>query len=100
MVKTKVTNRTLGTLFKVLVKKNVKAWDELLPHTKFAFNRALSKAMHLSPFHVVHGYNPKTPFDLTAICTPTKFSWLGEKRAKEIKDLHTQVQERIERFNT
>jgi len=71
---TEVTNRTLGTLLRVLVKKNVKAWDEPLPHAKFAFNRASSKAMHLSPFQMVYGSNLKTPLDLMPIPTPTKFS--------------------------
>jgi len=71
---TEVTNRTLGTLLRVLVKKNVKAWDELVPHAEFACNRAPSKATHLSPFQVVYGYNPKTPLNLTPIPTPTKFS--------------------------
>ena len=62
---TEVTNRTLGTLLRVLVKKNMNEWDELLPHAEFTFNRALSKATHLSPFQVVYGYNPRTPLDLT-----------------------------------
>jgi len=35
---TEVTSQTLGTLPRVLVKKNVKGWDELLPHVEFAFN--------------------------------------------------------------
>ena len=35
---TEVTNHTLGTLLRALVKKNIKAWDELLPHAEFAFN--------------------------------------------------------------
>jgi len=34
----------------VLVKKNVKGWDGLLPHAEFAFNKAPSKATDLSPF--------------------------------------------------
>jgi len=94
-----VTNRTLGTLLRVLVKKSVKGWDELLPHAEFAFNRALSKATSLSPFQVVYGYNPRTPLDLVPIPNPTKFSWEAEKRAKEIQELHTKVKERIEKSN-
>jgi len=74
---TEVTNRTLGTLLKVLVKKNIKAWDKL-PHAEFAFNRAPSKATHLFPFQVVYGYNLKTPLDLTPIPTPNKF--VGRQR--------------------
>jgi len=47
---TKVTNRTLGTLLRVLVNKSIKGWDELLHHVEFAFNQAPSKATCLSSF--------------------------------------------------
>ena len=96
---TEVTNRTLGTLLRVLVKKNIKGWDELLCHAEFAFNRTPSKATGLSPFQVVYGYNPRTPLDLVPISNPTKFSWEADKRAKEIQDLHAKVRERIEKSN-
>jgi len=82
------------------VKKSVKGWDELLPHAEFAFNRAPSKTTQLSPFQVVYGCNPRTPLDLTPLPTSAKFSWEVEKRAKEMKNLHTQVQERIEKVNS
>ena len=97
---TEATNQTLGTLLRVFVKKNVKGWDELLPHAEFSFNKAQSKATRLSPFQVVYGFNSRNPLDLTPLPTPTKFSWDMEKRAKEIKDLHAQVQKRIERANS
>ena len=96
---TEVTNRTLGTLLRVLVKKSIKGWDELLPHAEFAFNRAPSKATSLSPFQVVYGCNPRTPLDLVPIPNPTKFSWEADKRAKEIQELHTKVRARIEKSN-
>jgi len=38
--------------------------------------------------------------DLIPLPTYTKFSWEAEKRAKEIKDLHAQVKERIEKVNS
>jgi len=43
---------------------------------------------------------PKDSFDLTPLPTPTKFSWEAEKKAKEIKELHTQVRDRIGRANS
>jgi len=95
-----VTNRTLGSLLRALVKKSVKGWDELLPHAEFAFNSAPSKTTRLSPFQVVYGCNPKTPLDLTPLPILAKYSWEAEKRAKEIKDLHAQVWERIEKVNS
>ena len=94
-----VTNSTLGTLFRVLVKKSMKGWGDLLPHTEFAFNRAPSKATNLFPFKVAYGYNPWSPLDLVPIPNPTKFSLDAEKRAKEIQELHAKVRERIEKSN-
>jgi len=82
------------------VRKNIKGWDELLPHAEFAFNMAPSKTTRLSSFQVVYGCNPRTPLDLTPLPIPAKYSWEAEKRAKEIKDLHAQVQERIEKVNS
>jgi len=60
-----VTNRTLGTLLRALIKPNATAWDLLLPHTEFAYNKAPSKATGLSPFKVVYGVNPLSPTNLT-----------------------------------
>ena len=86
-------------MLRVLVKKSIKGWDELLPHAEFAFNRALSKATNLSPFQAVSNYNPRTPLDLVPIPNPTKFSWEVEKRTKEIQELDTKIRERIEKSN-
>ena len=44
---TEVTNRTLGTLLRALIKPHAKAWDLLLPHAEFAYNKAPSKATGL-----------------------------------------------------
>jgi len=96
---TEVTNRILGTLIRALIKKNIKAWDELLPHAEFAFNWAPGKATGLSPFQIVYKQNSKTPLDLIPIPTPTKFSWEAEKRSKEIQDLHSHIREKIEKSN-
>ena len=62
---TEVTNRTLGTLLRALVEPHAKAWDLLLLHAEFTYNRAPSKATGLSPFKVVYGIDPLSPNDLT-----------------------------------
>jgi len=62
---TEESNRTLGTLLRALIKPNAKAWDLLLPHVEFAYNKAPSKATGLSPFKVVYGTDPLSPNDLT-----------------------------------
>jgi hypothetical protein len=34
-----VVNRTLGTMLRAVLKKNLKMWEECLPHVEFAYNR-------------------------------------------------------------
>ena len=38
---TKVVNRTLSTLLRVVIKKNLRTWEECLPHVEFAYNRVV-----------------------------------------------------------
>ena len=50
-----VVNRSLGTLLRVLVKKNLKAWDLLPAHAEFAYNRSPNCTTKESPFKIVYG---------------------------------------------
>ena len=87
---TEVVNRTLGTLLRVLVKKNLKAWDLLLAHAEFAYNRAPSRTTNESPFKVVYGQNPLGPLDLLPI-HQEKMNVEVSKRVREIQELHKKV---------
>ncbi|XP_028193856.1 uncharacterized protein LOC114379406, partial [Glycine soja] len=61
---TEVVNRTLGTLLRTVLRKNLKTWEACLPHVEFAYNRAVHSTTNCSPFEVVYGFNPLTPLDL------------------------------------
>ncbi|XP_042444031.1 uncharacterized protein LOC122029149, partial [Zingiber officinale] len=61
---TEVVNRTLSTLLRAIIKKNIKSWEECLPHVEFAYNRAVHSTTQFSPFEIVYGFNPLTPLDL------------------------------------
>jgi len=63
--KTEVINQTVGTLRRALIKPQAKAWDMLLPHAEFAYYRAPSKAIVLSPFKMVYEIDSISPLDLT-----------------------------------
>ncbi|XP_031403186.1 uncharacterized protein LOC116212684, partial [Punica granatum] len=62
---TEVVNRTLSTLLRAIIKKNIKTWEECLPHVEFAYNRSVHSATKFSPFEIVYGFNPLTPLDLS-----------------------------------
>jgi hypothetical protein len=47
---TEVVNRTLGTMLRAILKKNLKMWEECLPHVEFAYNRATHSMTKVRPF--------------------------------------------------
>jgi hypothetical protein len=53
-----LVNHTLGTMLRVVLKKNLKMWEECLPHVQFAYNWATHSTTKVSPFQVVYGFTP------------------------------------------
>jgi hypothetical protein len=47
---TEVVNRTLSTMPRAILKKNLKLWEECLPHIEFAYNRSLHSTTNMFPF--------------------------------------------------
>jgi translation initiation factor IF-1 len=85
---TEVTNRTLTTVLRAIIKKNLKLWEEALPHVEFAYNRTMHSSTQLTPFECVYGTNPLTPLDLTPYPMREKESFDAGKHVEYIKDLH------------
>jgi hypothetical protein len=61
---TEVVNRTLSTVLRCMIKKNLREWEDCLPHVEFAYNKAVHSTTQLCPFKVVCGFKPITPLDL------------------------------------
>ncbi|KAL1197953.1 hypothetical protein V5N11_013641 [Cardamine amara subsp. amara] len=64
---TEIVNRTLSTLLCALIKKNLKTWEDFLPHIEFAYNRSMHSATKFYPFEIVYGFNHISPLDLTTL---------------------------------
>lgn len=64
---TKVLNRTLSSLLRAIIKKNLKTWEDCLPHVEFAYNRCIHFATKFSPYEMVYGFNPLSYLDLTSL---------------------------------
>ena len=93
---TKVANRIFSTLLRAIIKKNLKSWEECLPHVEFAYNRTVHSATQFSPFEVVYGFNPLTPLDLIPLPLSEHANLDGAKKAEIIKTLHEKVRANIE----
>jgi len=66
---------------------------------EFVYNKAPSKATDLSPFKVVHGIDPLGPLDLIPKPLNQKPSADAKARVEEIRKIHEQVKNMIEKFN-
>ncbi|GKV29618.1 hypothetical protein SLEP1_g38525 [Rubroshorea leprosula] len=88
--------RMMGTQLH-FVGKNLRQWDLVLAQAEFAYNNSSNQAIGKCPFEVVYGVRPLSPLDLAPLPTSRQFSGDAEQRAKEIKKLHEEVRENLQR---
>ncbi|GKV41594.1 hypothetical protein SLEP1_g49100 [Rubroshorea leprosula] len=94
---TEAINKILGNLLRSFVGKNLRQWDLVLAQAEFAYNNSSNQATGKCPFEVVYGVRPFSPLDLAPLPTSRQFSADVEQRAKEIKKLHEEVREKLQR---
>ncbi|KAK1594500.1 hypothetical protein QYE76_018803 [Lolium multiflorum] len=94
---TEVVNRTLSQLLRSMIKKNLKEWEDCLPHVEFAYNRAVHYITELCPFEVVHGFKPITPLDLLPLPIHERVNMEASKRADFVQKIHAKTKELIEK---
>ncbi|KAK1619622.1 hypothetical protein QYE76_025139 [Lolium multiflorum] len=94
---TEVVNRTLSQLLRSMIKKNLKEWEECLPHVEFSYNRAVHSTTELCPFEVVYGFKPITPLDLLPLPIHERVNMEASKRADYVKKIHEKTKELIEK---
>src|SRR4051812_35877829 len=84
---TEVVNRSLSTLLCLLIKKNLKDWEDCIPHAEFAYNRSKHTTTKQSPFMVVYGFKPSTTLDLLPLPLHEHVNMDIKKRAESMKKL-------------
>ena len=90
-------NRTLSTLLRAIIKKNIKTWEDCFPHVEFAYNRIIHSATKFSLFEIVYGFNPLTPLDLSPLPMSQHVNLDGKKKAEFVKQIHEKARLNIER---
>jgi hypothetical protein len=68
-------NRTLSIMLRAVLKKNIKMWEECLPHVEFAYNRSLHSTTKMCPFEIVYDLLPRTPIDLMPLPSSKKLNF-------------------------
>ena len=84
---------------RAIIKKNMKYWDEILPHVEFVYNRAMHSSIYYSPFEIVYGFNLLIPLDLFPLSMSEQVNLDGVQKAGFIRNLHEKVRQNIERRN-
>jgi hypothetical protein len=86
-------------MLRAVLKKNIKMWEDCLPHIEFAYNRSLHSTTKMCPFEVVYGLLPRAPIDLMPLPTSKKLNFDAKQRAELMLKLHETTKENIERMN-
>jgi hypothetical protein len=82
-----------------VLKKNIKMWEECLPHVEFAYNRSLHSSTKMYPFEIVHGLLPRAPIDLMPLQSSKKLNFDAKQRTELMLKIHKTTKENIERNN-
>jgi hypothetical protein len=95
---TEVVNHTLLTLLRAVLKKNLKLWEESLPHVEFAYNRVVHSTTKFSLFEIVYGFKHATLIDLLPLPMQECVNFDATKRAEFVKTLHEREKSNIEKM--
>ena len=85
-------------MLRAILKKNLKMWEECLPHVDFAYNRMVHSTTKVSPFQVVYGFNPKAPIDLLPLPTTERVNFYAKQHTEFVLKLHKTTKENIEKM--
>nr|CAD39843.2 OSJNBb0072N21.12 [Oryza sativa Japonica Group] len=84
---------------RAVLKKNIKMWEECLPHVEFSYNRSQHSTTKKCPFEIVYGLLPRAPIDLLPLPTSERVNFDAKHRAELMLKLHETTKENIERMN-
>jgi hypothetical protein len=90
-------HKPLSTLLRVLIKKNIKEWEERLPIAEYAYNRARHSTTGKSPFEVLYGFNLLSPLDILPLPLQERIHMDASARVGYLKKMHEDTRHTIER---
>jgi hypothetical protein len=90
---TEVVNRTLFTMLRDVLKKNIKMWEECSPHVEFSPNRSLHSTTKMHPSKIVYGFLPRALIDLMPLPSSQKLNFDATQCVELMLKLHETTKE-------
>ena len=76
-----------------MVRRNLKSWEDCLPHIEFAYNRSVHSSTKICPFEIFYGFIPLSPLDLIALPLSEQVNLDGRKKVEFVKALHERCEQ-------
>jgi hypothetical protein len=89
----------MSSPLRAILKKNIKMWEECLPHVEFAYNRSQHSTTKRTPYEIVYGFVPRAPIDLLPLPTSERLNFDAKQRAELMLKMHKTTKENIETMN-
>ena len=84
-------------MFRAIITKNIKSWEECLPHVEFSYNCFVHSVTKFCPFEIIYGFNPLTPLDLSPLPMSERANLDGKRKADFVKQIHEKARFNVER---
>ena len=86
-------------MLRAVLDKNLKRWEDCLPHVEFAYNHATHSSTKMCPFQIVYGYIPRAPIDLFSLDAADAPHIDVVAHVEHMINLHEQTQQNIAATN-
>ncbi|WVZ58412.1 LOW QUALITY PROTEIN: hypothetical protein U9M48_008688 [Paspalum notatum var. saurae] len=86
-------------MLRAVLDKNLRRWEDCLPHIEFAYNRATHSSTKMCPFQIVYGYIPRAPIDLFSLDATETPHIDAVAHVEQMIDLHAQTHQNIAAAN-
>jgi hypothetical protein len=96
---TEVVNRTSSTMLRAVLDKNLRRWDDCLPHVEFSYNHATHSSTKMCPFQFVYGYIPRAPIDLISLNATNAPHVDAAAHVEQMITIHEQTKQNIAATN-
>jgi hypothetical protein len=82
-------------MLRAVLDKNLKRWEDCLPHVEFAYNHATHSSTKMSPFQIVYCYIPRAPIDLFSLDAEDAPHIDAVSHVEQMINLHEKTQQNI-----